>query len=186
MDAIELLHSRSSNGKLTEPGPDAETLQLALQAAARAPDHACLKPWRVRFVRDAARERLGELMARAALRANPGLGHEELESTRRKAYRAPLIIVVGAFIRVHPVVPEIEQILAGGAAAHAILLTLHARGYAAIWRTGVFAYDRELKQALGFAVSDVLLGFIYAGTAKARAPSIPRAQPAEFASDWFG
>jgi nitroreductase len=186
MDAIELLKTRASNGKLAEPAPDDETLQIALQAAAHAPDHGGLKPWRVRFVRGAARERLGQLMADATLRANPRASVDELAKVRTKAFRAPLIIVVGAELRTGHKVPEIEQVVAAGAAAHAILLTLHARGYSGMWRTGTAAYDPELKRAFGLQASDSLVGFIYAGTATQPAPSLTRAVPSEFASEWHG
>src|SRR5687768_4861849 len=57
MDAIELLLTRASNGKLTEPAPDPETLRIALGAAVRAPDHAGLQPFRFCVVRGEARVR---------------------------------------------------------------------------------------------------------------------------------
>ncbi|MET0385723.1 MAG: nitroreductase [Polyangiales bacterium] len=186
MDAIQLLKTRSSNGKLTDPAPDADTLRLALEAAARSPDHAGLKPWRVSFVRGAAREQLGDLLAGALKRAEPDADQDDLEKARRKAFRAPLVIVVGAVVREHRKVPDVEQVLAAGAAAHAILLTLHARGYAAIWRTGAPAYDPEVKRAFGLEARDALVGFIYAGTAKQAAPSLNRPAPEEFASEWSG
>jgi nitroreductase len=186
MDAIELLKTRASNGKLTEPAPDADTLRLALEAVAHAPDHAALRPWRVRFIRGAARERFGELMAAAARRENPNASQDELDKTRSKALRAPLLIIVGAVVRDHPKVPALEQVLAAGAAAHAILLTLHARGYAAIWRTGTPAYDTEVKRAFGLRPKDALVGIIYAGTAKTSAPPLTRSAPEEFAEEWTG
>jgi nitroreductase len=186
MDGIELLTTRASNGKLAEPAPDTVTLQLAFEAAAHAPDHAGLRPWRVRLIRGAARERLGQLMADVVLRENPHSSAQQLDQVRSKAVRAPLILVVGAVLQPHPKVPEIEQTLAAGAAAHAILLTLHARGYAAIWRTGNAAYDPALKKALGFAAADAIVGFIYAGTAKQPSPNFTRASPDEFVSEWTG
>jgi nitroreductase len=186
MDAIELLKTRASNGKLTDPAPDANTLRLALEAAARSPDHAGLRPWRVRFIRGQARERFGELMASAAARANPQAKADELDKTRRKPLRAPLLIVVGAVVRSHPKVPDVEQILAAGAAAHAILLTLQARGYAAIWRTGEPAYDPEIKRAFGWNESDAIVAILYAGTAKVPAPNLARPAPEDFAAEWTG
>jgi nitroreductase len=186
MDGIELLTTRASNGKLAEPAPDADTLQLAFEAAAHAPDHAGLHPCRIRLIRGAARERLGQLMADLVLRQNPHATAQQLEQMRGKALRAPLILVVGAVLNPHPKVPEIEQTLAAGAAAHAILLTLHARGYAAIWRTGDAAYDPALKKALGFAAADAIVGFIYAGTAKQPAPNLTRASVDDFVSEWTG
>jgi nitroreductase len=186
MDAIELLTQRASNGKLTEPAPDPETLRLALEAATRAPDHAGLHPCRIRIVRGAARERLGALMADVVRRGRPEATAAELEQTKAKALRAPLILVVGAIVKPHPKVPAIEQILSAGTAAHAILLCLQARGYAGIWRTGAAAYDPELKRALGFGPDDAIAGFLYTGTAKQPAPSILRPSSDELASEWVG
>lgn len=186
MDSIELLTTRASNARLSEPAPDATTLELAFEAAARAPDHAGLRPWRIRLVRGAARERLGQLMTDAVLKANPRATSAQLEKTAAKVLRAPLIIVVGAAVTPHPKVPELEQLLSAGAAAHAILLMLHARGYAGIWRTGGAAYDPALKTALGFATSDAIVGFIYCGTATQATPDVPRVKPELFVSDWTG
>jgi nitroreductase len=186
MDAIELLKTRSSNGKLIEPEPDADALALAFQAVTRTPDHGALRPFRIRIVRGSARERLGELMAGALQRANPSVSEGELAKAKSKALRAPMILVVGAVLKPHPKVPEIEQILAAGAAAHTLLLALQARGYGAIWRTGGPTYDAVVKQALGFAPSDALVGFIYTGTPKQPAPPLNRPQPSDFVSEWSG
>jgi nitroreductase len=186
MDAIELLKTRASNGKLTEPAPDADTLRFAFEAVTRTPDHGSLRPFRIRVVRGSARENLGTLMADSLRRNNPQASADELSKAKSKALRAPMILVVGAVLKPHPKVPEIEQILAAGAAAHTLLLALQARGYAAIWRTGGPAYDATLKQALGFSATDALVGFIYTGTAKQPAPELVRPQPSEFVSEWSG
>jgi nitroreductase len=186
MEALELLASRASNGKLGEPGPDAQAIRVALRAASRAPDHATLRPWRVRLVRGAARERLGEVFRDALKRAQPGASDEALEKTRRKPLRAPLLIVVGARLVDHPKAPRIEQVLAAGMAAHAILLALHAQGYGAMLRTGDAAYDPDVKRALGFSPDDAIVGFIYAGTPIAPYPPIKRPDPDEFTEEWAG
>jgi nitroreductase len=186
MDAFELLRTRASNGKLTDPAPDAESLRFALEAAGRAPDHAALRPWRVHLVRGEARDKLGKLMAEAARTTNPNLSADEYDRTRSKALRAPLIIVVSAVVRENPKVPAIEQILAAGAAAQNILLGLFARGYSAIWRTGGSAYDPEVKRAFGLRAEDALVAFIYAGTAKQPAPAMHRPNPDDFTREWSG
>lgn len=186
MDAIELLTTRASNGKLADPAPDAHALRLAFEAAARVPDHAGLRPWRVKVIRGDARERLGELMAESLLRTNPEASEPEVLKAKGKALRAPMILVVAALLTPHPKVPELEQTLAAGAAAHAILLALHALGFGAIWRTGGIAYDPAVKRALGFSASDAIVGFIYAGTPKQPAAPMTRPVPEEFVSEWFG
>lgn len=184
MDATELLLTRASNGKLTEPGPDEETLRMALQAATRAPDHAALQPVRFCIVRGAARARLGEVLAEALQRRAPNGPVEAVEKARRNPLRAPLMIIVAARLQAHPKVPEIEQILSAGASAHAILLALHARGFAGIWRTGDAAYDPTVKVALGLAASDAIVGFIYCGTPNAPTPAIKRPMPETLTTEW--
>jgi nitroreductase len=186
MDAIELLMTRTSNGKLQEPAPDDATLRIALQAAARAPDHGTLRPLRIRIVRGDARLELGKLMAGVLARKQPSSSREELEKMRNKALRAPLVLVVGANIKDSPKVPAVEQILCAGAAAQNLLFAFHALGFAAMWRTGDAAYDSTVKRALGFAEQDAIVGFLYVGTAKLPAPSVVRPEPEAFSSEWHG
>jgi nitroreductase len=186
MDAIELLTTRHSNGKLTDPGPDDAALRIAFEAAARAPDHAALRPWRVHVVRGVARERLGALMELVLRKGSPNATDEELAKARNKALRAPLILVVSARIEPHPKAPATEQLLASGCAAHAMLLAFQALGYCAIWRTGGPAYDDEVKRAFGLRPSDAIVGFLYVGTAKQAAPAMARPAPESFVSEWQG
>jgi nitroreductase len=184
MEALELLMTRASNGKLREPAPDDATLERIAQAALRAPDHGLLRPWRIQLVRGAAREQLGELMQAALLRRAPNAPAEALEKERRKPLRAPLLVVVSARVRPDPKVPAIEQVLAAGALAHGLLLGVHAQGYAAIWRTGPAAYDAEVKRELGLGPDDALVGFLYVGTAAQPAPAIERPRAADVLEDW--
>jgi nitroreductase len=186
MEAIELLTTRASNSKLSDPEPDAETLRLAFEAASRAPDHQNLKPWRVYVVRGQARTELGELMAATVRRKQPSASSDELDKVRRKALRAPLILVVAAVVEPHPKLPAVEQLLAAGAAAHAILLTLQARQYAGVWRTGDSAYDPDFKQAFGLREQDAIVGFLYTGTAKLPPGNFDRPGPDTFVREWTG
>ena len=78
----------------------------------------------------------------------PDASAELVDRERRKALRAPLIIVVAARIEKNPKVPEIEQILSAGAAAQNILLASHALGFSAAWKTGEPAYDKTVIEAL--------------------------------------
>lgn len=184
MDATELLLTRTSNGKLTEPAPDDQTIHIALQAAVRAPDHAALQPFRFCLVRGEARARLGQVFAEAQQRRAPNGPVEAVEKARKNPLRAPLLIVVAAHVQAHPKVPEIEQVLTAGAAAHAILLALHARRFAGIWRTGDAAYDPTVKAALGLATTDAIIGFIYCGTPNAPTPAIKRPLPEALTTEW--
>lgn len=163
MDALEAIDTRSSVAALAEPGPtDAQWLAL-LRAAWRAPDHARLRPWRFLIIRGEARRRFGELLAGALLASEPGASPEALSRERQKPLRAPAILVVAATPKPHPKVPEIEQILAAGAATQNILLAAHALGLGAIWRTGAPAYDATVVAGLGLPEESRIVGFIYMG-----------------------
>lgn len=179
-----MLLSRASNGKLGEPAPDAESLRLALEAALRAPDHGMLRPWRILLVRGEGRGQLGAVLREALLARKPDATPEELDKEQRKPLRAPLIVIVCARVREHPKAPPVEQMLSAGAAVQNILLALHARGFAGMWRTGPAAYDARVKAALGLDASDAVVGFLYVGTPTAPAPAFPRPNPADFVTEW--
>jgi len=57
------------------------------------------------------------------------------------------------------------------------MLAAFALGFNAMWKTGGPAYDETVKQALGFASADAIVGFLYLGTETA-----PTAPPAR--SEW--
>jgi len=164
MDAIDLLLGRVSPAQLAEPGPAAAQLEKILGAAARAPDHGKMQPWRFLVIEGSARERFGEVMAQSLMRREPEAPAGKLDAERKKALRAPLIVVVGAAVRENPKVPEVEQIVAAGAACENMLLAAHALGFGGFWRTGPVAYDAEVKRALGFAEGDTIVGIIYLGS----------------------
>jgi nitroreductase len=163
MELFDALNSRSTAKTYGESAPSKEHLAQVLQAAVRAPDHGRLRPWRFMLIEGNQRRKFGELLAASAQRRVPGLSDGDLQRERDKALRAPLIIVTACRLVPGTKVPAIEQILAAGAATQNILLGLHALGYAAAWKTGEAAYDPEVKKALGFAVDDHLIGFVYTG-----------------------
>lgn len=163
MDALDALVSRASAKTYGDTPPTREHLAQVLQAAVRAPDHGRLRPWRFMLIEGAQRRKFGDMLAASALRRIPGLSEGDLQRERDKALRAPLIIVVACRVVPGTKVPVIEQVLAAGAAAQNILLALHALGYVAAWKTGEAAYDAGVKNDLGFAVDDHLVGFIYTG-----------------------
>ena len=173
MDAIEALLGRASPPRLTGPGPSAEQLEVILKAGSRAPDHARLQPFRFLIVEGEARDRLGDLMAASLARREPQAGEAQLTAERAKPSRAPMLIVVAAHIEPNPKAPDIEQVVAAGAAAENMLIAAHALGLGGFWRTGGAAYDTEVKAALGFAPTDAIVGFLYFGTPTAPAPERP-------------
>ena len=164
MDAIAALHTRNSSPKLAAPAPTGEACEAIFQAALRAPDHACLRPWRFQVYEGEAREQLGVTVAEAMRRADPALEQARYDKLCAAPLRAPMVVVAAAHIQPHPKVPEVEQLLSAGAAVTNMLNAAHALGYAAIWRTGDAAFEREVMDALGFAANEQIVGFVYLGT----------------------
>lgn len=158
---------------LTDPAPDEASLALMLACATRAPDHGRLRPWRFVLVRSEGRGRFGDLLADHLRRTHPQVSAETLERERLKAFRAPLIVVVAAHCDPAAKIPQIEQTLSAGAAAHAMMLAAFALGFNAMWKTGGPAYDPTVRSALGLTADDAIVGFLYLGTEPERAAHVP-------------
>jgi nitroreductase len=173
MQAIDLLLTRRSARALTAPAPDAATLELILASAARAPDHGRLRPWRFVVIHEAARTRFGQLLADSLKRSHPGSSAEALQREAHKAQRAPLIVVVAARCSTGGKIPAVEQLLAVGAAAHAMMLSAIALGFGAMWKTGAAAYDEAVRSGLGLEPADAVVGFIYLGTPSGAPQALP-------------
>jgi nitroreductase len=164
MDVAEAIRSRASAPRLSAPGPSPEQLETILRAATRAPDHGRLSPWRFLVLEGDSRKRLGEAMAAVAREKDPAASAGKLESEAAKALRAPTIVVVSALVQAHPKVPEIEQLLAVGAAVQNMLLTCQALGIGAMWKTGAAAYSGSVNRALGLEPGEKIVAFLYLGT----------------------
>jgi len=157
------LMTRTSTPKFAEASLAQGDIDRILAAAQRAPDHGRLRPWRFVVIEGEARQAFGQLLAISLRRREPEASEAKLEAERNKALRAPLIIAVAAEVQEHPRIPQIEQILAVGAAVENMLLAAHALGFGANWKTGPAAYDPTFKEALGLASTAQLVGFVYLG-----------------------
>lgn len=158
------IHQRQSIGQLIEPAPNHEQLNQALLAALTAPDHHRLKPTRFIVISAEQRQAFGSLLSEA-LAAQGETDPLQLERVKQHPFRAPLLVLAVTEIQQHPKVPAFEQLLSSGAAIENFLLSLHAQGFAAMWRTGAVVESEHLKQSLGLNAKDFISGIIYIGTA---------------------
>lgn len=188
MNAIDALMSRVSApaAALTDPAPEGQDLETILQAAMSAPDHRNLKPWRFVIIRGENRARLGDVFADALRQRKPEATEAELDKARQKPLKAPLTIAVIARIQDDPKVPEIEQILAAGAATENLLLAAHALGFGAMWVTGDNAYDWNVTQALGLGMDERLAGFVRLGSLATDIPAKTREDHRSVTEEWTG
>lgn len=172
MELLTGIESRASALKLSAPGPKREHIEQIIRAGVRAPDHGRLRPWRFVVLEGAAREQLGDAMARMLRDKMPQATDEQLAAERGKVMRAPTIVVVGAKIAKGKI-PEIEQVGAVAAAVQNMLLAAQALGYGAMWKTGGPAYDASVKAMYDLAPEDHIVAFLYLGTTTTPGPVIP-------------
>ena len=183
MELFTAIATRASAIKLGDPAPSREHLLEIMKAGAHAPDHGKLAPWQFVVIEANAREVLGNVMAATLLACEPATTPDQLARERDKVMRAPCIITVAARVKKPHKIPEIEQILAAGAAAQNMFLAAHAFGYGVMWKTGAAAYDPAVKRAIGLQADDHIVGFIYLGAATL--PGTPRAAQLEGHVQWL-
>lgn len=186
MDALEALMTRQSVKNVRpDPVPRAVIEQL-LAAGAQAPNHHKVRPWRFVVITGAARDRLGEVLAQALSKRNPAATADSvlLGVERGKLLRAPVVIAVGVDKATGPKVVEFENVCAAAAAAQNILLAAHALGLGGMWRSGDVIFDPAIRQALGFAADQQMVGFLYIGYPAAEMPP-PNRPGAEDRTVWM-
>lgn len=162
MDALELLLTRSSNNKLCAPAPAGEALDNILNAGLRAPDHANLSPFQFIVCQGEGLSKLSSIFKSAA--ETEGKTDAEIEKATKAPFRAPMIIVGICQYKEHEKVPRVEQIGTTACAVQNMQMAAFAQGFNGIWRTGGFAHSNLVKEALGLAEQDEIVGFLYLGT----------------------
>ena len=163
MNAIDLLLHRVSAPRLGGDTPTPEQREIIFQAALRAPDHAQLRPWRFFSIEGDARLELGKAFAEGLKNDNADLSDEQYQKANNALLRAPWVVAVAVSPTQHPNVPLLEQQLAAGCAAHAMLYAAYAQQIGAVWRTGDMAYHPAVHQHLQLADHEHLIGFLYFG-----------------------
>lgn len=186
MNAITALLTRNSAVRLSDPAPAGAAREQIFRAALRAPDHARLQPWHFLVVEGDGRVALGAAMARAMQRHAPGTDAAALEKLGANPLRAPLVLVLVAHLSEHPKVPALEQLLSTACAAQNMLVAAHALGFGGIWRTGPVTYTEELREELGLAAGERVIGFLYLGTPEGTAKPLPELATATHFRRWPG
>ncbi|SFI62876.1 Nitroreductase [Paenibacillus sp. UNC496MF] len=190
MNVIEAIRTRRSIGKVTQEPIAKETIELILEAGIWAPNHRLTEPWRFFVLSGDGRRKLGGALASIAVaQAAEGLDAAALEAkaedARKKALRAPVVIAVAVEPAERKDVIELEEYGAVNAAIQNMLLTIHALGLGAVWRSGEPCYHPLMNEAFGLRPQDKMLGFIYLGVPDMAAPQAKRASAAS-KTTWIG
>lgn len=183
--AAALMQSRQTilPKRLLAPGPDARQLGMILGAAASAPDHGQLLPWRFVLVPQAGRDRLADVFAAALLARDPLASPGDVAQSREKAYRAPLLMlaVVDA-ARGDAQIDLSERTVSAGCAIQNMLLMATALGFGSALTSGKALKSAGLRALFRLTDSEHALCFVSIGTACSRKPARLRPEPQDFVS----
>ena len=163
MDTLQAIFTRCSCDTVKSDPVPRELLEKLLSAAAQAPNHYKVRPWRFAVLQGQSRERLGDLFVELLLEQHPDAPQSTIEKERAKPLRAPVVIAVGIEPSTDPRAVEIENVCAAAAAVQNILLAAHAIGLGAKWRTGSPAAEPRVKEFLGLHPDQELIAFVYIG-----------------------
>jgi nitroreductase len=169
--------------RLVEPGPDATQLGCILEAAAAAPDHGQLLPWRLVMVPTEQRATLADLFAQALLERDASATPEQQAQAREKAFRAPallLLIVDGA--RGDPQIDLAERLISAGCAVQNMLLMATALGLGSSLTSGKALKSLALRRHLRLGADEHALCFISLGHAASQRAPRPRPVVADYFS----
>lgn len=146
-----------------------------IDAAAAAPDHRQLRPWRFIAFRPESRAELGDWFAQALLERDPGAGAPELARAREKAHwGATLLLAIVDLRTPEPEVPDFERVVSLGAAIQNLLLAATARGLGSGLGGGRALSSSPLRAGLGLAPGEHAVCFIALGAPDAEPDHRPR------------
>lgn len=201
--AKALIHSRQNVAprRLVEPGPCDTVLQDILGAAAAAPDHGQLIPWRFVVVPTQQRARLADVFGLALQDRDPGATAAQIDNAREKAHRAPFLMLAIARLAErnaptgrgpglgaqHPEsseadVSDEERLVSFGCAIQNILLSAHAAGFGTGLTSGQALASPRLRALFDLRENEKAVCCINIGTVSQHKPARVRPAVASFVS----
>jgi len=169
--------------RLKAPAPDASQLDLILGAAAAAPDHGQLLPWRFVLVPEVERGRLADVFGAALIERDAAVMPEQIAQAREKAHRSPLLmLLVVDGQRGDPGIDLNERIISAGCAVQNMLLMATALGYGSALTSGKALKAAGLRVLFGLSPGEHALCFISIGTVQSRKSERLRPVPADYVS----
>lgn len=180
-----LIHARRNRlpRHLVAPGPTADELEALVAAAAAAPDHGEIGPWRFIVIDEPARARLGEVFRLALLERDPGADARRQQDARAKADEAPCLLLAVVDLggagnagdaADHDHIPPAERLVSLGCALQNMLLLATAMGHGSGLASGRTLASPALRQAFGLGPTEQAVCFAAFGTPARTRASRPR------------
>jgi len=174
-DALGFLLSRRSRPykTLALPVPSRDELMPLLTAAARAPDHGKLEPWRFVVLEKPALMRLATIARSRA--AELGYDAEKTEKGASQFDMGNLAVAVIEVQKPSDKIPGLEQTYSAGAVCLSLLNAALSAGWGANWLSGWPSHDRLfMEQSLDLAPHERIAGLVHIGTETSVPPDRPR------------
>lgn len=168
MEVTQAIRSRQSINRVRPDPVPRELIQQVLESAIHAPNHRLTEPWRFHVFTGRGRGEFARARAETArLLAveegeEPDLIEGRVSRERKKAFRAPVVIVVISEAG-RDEVETLENYAACCAAVQNMQLTAHALGLGTIWRTGPVAYHEHMRGFFGLDEGDTIVAYLYLG-----------------------
>ena len=168
MDVRRAITTRRSVGRVKPDPVPREKVEEILESAVHAPNHRITEPWRFHVFSGKGRGELAKARAETARLMAEAEGEEEemvagrVSRERKKAFRAPVVIVVVSKAG-RDEVETLENYAACAAAVQNMQLTAHSLGLATIWRTGPVAYHPHMRDFFGLEDGDRIVAYLYLG-----------------------
>lgn len=167
MNIHEAIKTRRSKPLVSDKAVPIELIEQVIEAGTYAPNHFRTEPWRFFVLTGDGRAKLGKVFGEIiGARQDDPTSEESLkkiERVQKNPLRSPIVIAVGVEpTEKHNVIPQ-EEHAAVHAAIQNMLLTAHALGLGAIWRTGSICYNPKITKFFDLSEDGEVVAFIYLG-----------------------
>lgn len=175
VSAILTARRHVSLRRLVAPGPDAAALEQIFRAAAQAPDHGVLLPWRFILVPEERRQDLANVFVEALVERDPLAGKEVCEAAAKKAFHAPCLATAVLVDEPGTGIPVAEKLVSLGCAIQNMLIVAQALGFGSGLASGAAMNVPGMRRLLHLAPHEQAICFIGFGTGYAA--RMPRERP---------
>ena len=183
-----LFDRRSGKAHLmSKSGPDNTEIEAILLAAARAPDHGRLVPFRFILIEESGRGKLADVLEAAQREMVPSSDEPEIERAREKAHQGPALVGLVARIDAqHPKITASDQWLTVGCALENMILAAQSQGYACAVRSGKFLETNAIRRGFNIPEGSHFVSIIAIGTPTDYPPARPKPELSAILTRWNG
>jgi len=183
--ALTLMTSRQNMlpRRLGLPGPSEAQVHDMFLAAAAAPDHGEVMPWRFVLVPEPKRGLLAEVFGQALVARDASATAQQVTQAREKAFRAPfLVLAIARLGPCEPAIDPLERMVSVGAAIQNFLLCAHSMGFGSGLTSGQALRSAPLRTLFNLTEGEQAVCCINVGTVSQRKPTRLRPDMSAFVS----